>query len=394
MQNCRWVKEGFGNYGHGRCIEHKNADGQIIHLTCADCNLCLPPNTRPFGSHLTEFETVSQELFNTKKILFNIVKDKKNLLNQKSKLTSRISGLQKCLMEQKKSMQDVRMENLKIKNKIAEKDVYFSGIIKDKDAEILKLKKQIKSLKVSHAQENALAEQVVLDLKEQYEQKYEKKIKLMKTNVLILKDTENKKPKIEETHEVTKKKKKAKKKNKKKKENDDDAFLHEVDLQVKAYREGAEKLQKKYDDLLQKSCKHKTQSIEQEKVIVLLKNELQKEKEKFTALNSIKRSIMVYACQASMFCMFARMIKSIREWHNLLEASLGGNQWGGKNPQNVVGGFRSIILQEQNTLMNKNLAFNEIAEEMQLKVRQIVLKRRNACRIIQRCFRRFWRSEK
>ena len=406
MQHCRWGNEGFGNYGHGRCIEHRNDKGQIIHLTCADCNLCLPPNVRPFGSHLTEFETVSKQLFHTTKLMSNVTKDNKNLLNQKSKLTSRLCGLQKCIVNQETRIENLRLEITKSKNKIIEKNVFFSGILQDKDAEILKLKREIKALKISHAQENALTEQVISGLKKKYEEKYEQKINSLNTNIVKSKHLENVVPEVEETKQVSKKKK-SKKKKKKVAEYDDDAFLHEVDLQVKAYREGAEKLQKKHDELLQTTCRQKTKMIEQNKAIVLLGNELKKEKDKFTKLNNIKASIMVYACQASMFCMFARMNKSTSKWHDLLKCSMGlcskkdtkskydnpnADEWGHKNPQDVTCGFRSIIMREGKILMNKNLAFNEIAEQMQLKVRQIVCARRNACRILQRWFRRVWRS--
>ena len=207
MQHCRWGNEGFGNYGHGRCIEHRNDNGQIIHLTCADCNLCLPPNVRPFGSHLTEFETVSKHLFNTTKLMSNITKDNKNLLNQKSKLTSRVCGLQKCIVNQEARIENLRLEITKSKNKIIEKNVFFSGILQEKDAEILKLKREIKALKISHAQENALTEQVISGLKKKYEEKYEQKINSLNTNIVKLKHLENVVPEVEETKQVSKKKK-------------------------------------------------------------------------------------------------------------------------------------------------------------------------------------------
>ena len=164
-------------------------------------------------------------------------------------------------------MEDSRLEIAKLKNKIGEKNVFFSGILQEKDAEILKLKRELKALRISHAQENALAEQVVSGIKEQYEEKYEEKIKSFKTNNLISKDTENVLLRVPETKQVSKKKKKKKKI--KKVQDDDDAFLREVSLQVNAYREGVDKLQKKYDELLQTSCKQKTQMIEQNKAIVL-----------------------------------------------------------------------------------------------------------------------------
>ena len=359
---CRWVSQGLPNYGHGACTV---TDGMLV---CEDCGLTMPISCRPYGPQLSEFETLSKQHMHLKQSFLSVSVHAQKLSHETKHLKLLLSSQQK----------------------------HFDKLLSDEKEEIVRLKKMLRSTKEDLLDQRKENERERAHFEKQCEAqlKNERIVSLERERDLMKqKQLEDTIQDLKEQLKTTKTRQrpppilpvsKKKKKQTVEKMYTEWDLLDEVGKQTKCYIDIAKTATDDSKKLVAKVAADK-------KIITTLKDQVKQWKKKFAQLNDTNDVVISYSNMTTMFCMFARVLKSTKYWHEQLALHLGTGEWGNER-HSVIVGFKEIVSEIRKRVFSKSgktVTFTELCEEMQLWVIRTVFLRRQACRRIQRYWRRY-----